>query len=312
MAINQFSELIIEPESNTDIKKRYSVTGDILQFQLCRRQYGFFAVRGYKPANLTQFWYGTVIHQVLDKLHLQFHGRFNPKLKGVIPTDEHVEEFFKLVIEDLRTQGIKAINDDIKKAALKVLKIFNRVEGPTLYPYVEDTECSLESDYGNYILHGKVDLIKVVSPGRRNSNFDAVEIWDYKGSDYPEEGEHGEIRLNQYIDQMLAYASLYKAREGKYPLKCILYFLNELNTDPEPTIRPGRVTLEIDFRIPTFRNKIDESIEAFSKVVEDIDYHKENDSWDAPDKILDKKTCDICDIRWDCPLNEDKYPMRYP
>jgi putative RecB family exonuclease len=42
----------IEEKSEPLTKNKYGITSDILSFQLCRRQYGFFAVRGYQPAHV--------------------------------------------------------------------------------------------------------------------------------------------------------------------------------------------------------------------------------------------------------------------
>jgi putative RecB family exonuclease len=300
----------ISLSDDNKFKKKYSVTGDILQFQLCPRQYGFFNVRGYHPSNLTQFWFGTIIHQVLDKLHLQYLGRLDPQKKGQTPSDDDVKVYFDQIMESLRTKGIRAINENEKKLALKLIMIFNSVEGPTLYKNVEDTECSLQDDVGDFILHGKVDLIKDVSVGKEINGYNSVEIWDYKGSTFPDvSSEDGKNRLNQYTSQMLAYAHLYYLREGKYPLKCVLYFLNELNTDPEPTSRPTQAIYEIDIRNPIFKDAIDKTLKDFSEVVEKIEKYKEIDEWKVIVKP-DKKTCDICNLRWDC--NKVKYPMRYP
>lgn len=298
-------------DSTNKFKKQYSVTGDILQFLLCRRQYGFFAVRGYHPSTLTQYWFGTIMHQVLDKLHLQYFGRFGSKKQGVIPSDDDVEFYFKQIMESLRTKGIRAINEDNRTKALKLLKIFNRLEGPDLYKNVLDTECTLQDDVGDYSLNGKVDLIKDVSVGKGLKGYNSVEIWDYKGSTFPDISTSGGQKiLEQYTSQMLAYAHLYKLKEGKYPIKCVLYFMNELDTNPEPTKRLTKAIHEIDIRNPIFRREIDRTLLTFSDVVKNIEKYKEMDQWEAPNDLPDKKTCNICSIRWDCPIV--KYKMRFP
>jgi hypothetical protein len=293
------------------IKETYSVTSDILSFQLCPKQYGFFVIRKYQPAHVVQIWFGTIIHQVLDKLHLHYSGLLDPKTTGKIPSDEDVEFYFNEVEDSLRARGIKAINPDIREVALKIIKIFNRVEGPTLYPNVKDSECSLQADQGGYVIHGVVDVLKDVSIGKEIPNYESVEIWDYKGSKFPDTSTpSGLKKLERYTFQMLAYAELYKLKNGKYPLKGVLYFMNELNTIHEPISRPTQAIYEIDFRNPLNIKQIKEAIKSFSETAKEIERCRVQDSWEAPKDIPDKETCDICDLRWGC--KKDRYPMRYP
>ena len=311
MPWGQYQNLTISPLLNVGIKEKYSVTADILSFQLCRRQYGFFNVRKYQPAHVVQIWYGTIIHQVLDKLHMHYLGLLNLQTKGQIPSDNDVELYFNQVKDSLRARGIKAINPDLEDNALRVLKKFNMVEGTNLYPNVVDTECSLQIDRGNYILHGIVDVLKDLSIGKNIRNYDPVEIWDYKGSKFPNiNKEDGRRKLERYTFQMLAYAELYRLKSGKYPLKGILYFMNELDNIPEPNIRPTQAVYEIDFRNPLNLQQIEQAMNSFSETVAEIEQCKENDEWNFPEQKPDNETCDICDLRWNCELCN--YPMRYP
>lgn len=311
MSWRRYQNLRISLISNVGMKKKYSVTADILSFQLCKRQYGFFAVREYQPAHVVQIWFGTIIHQVLDKLHLHYSGLLDPQTINQIPSDNDVESYFNDVEESLRARGIRAINPDVRNTALKVLKIFNRIEGSNLYPNVVDTECSLQTVQGNYVLHGVVDVLKDVSVGRNIQNYDPVEIWDYKGSKFPDiSRQDGRKKLERYTFQMLAYAELYRLKKGKYPLKGVLYFMNELNIDPEPKTRPTQAVYEIDFRNPFNIQRISQAMHSFSQVVTDIEQCIQSNIWDPPQQMPDKETCDICDLRWNCPTVN--YPMRYP
>ena len=311
MSWRQYQNLKIAATPSAGIKEKYSVTADILSFQLCPRQYGFFAVRKYQPAHVVQIWFGTIIHQVLDKLHMHYFGLLDPNTKGQIPLDTDVEIYFNEVEDSLRARGIKAINQSIRETALEVLKIFNRVEGANLYPYVIDTECSLQADQGNYILHGIVDVLRDISVGRAIPNYDSVEIWDYKGSRFPDiNRQDGQRKLERYTFQMLAYAQLYKLKTGNFPLKGVLYFMNELDTHPRPTTRPTQAVYEIDFRNPLNVRHINQAMQSFNQTVTDIERCRKQDGWDSPQQVPDKETCDICDLRWNC--RTVPYPMRYP
>jgi putative RecB family exonuclease len=143
--------------------------------------------------------------------------------------------------------------------------------------------------------------------------YNAVEIWDYKGSRFPDINKSaGKNKLRRYTFQMMVYAELYKLKYGKYPLKGIIYFMNELDIKPEPTIRPTQAVYEIDFRNPLNMRQIAAAMKDFSSTVGQIDKCKQTDRWEPPTEEPDKETCDICDTRWNCPTVKKKYPMRYP
>lgn len=303
----------IEEKSEPLTKNKYGITSDILSFQLCRRQYGFFAVRGYQPAHVVQYWYGMVVHQVLDKLHLHYQGLLDESTKEEIPTREDVEMYFNYVDESLRARGIRAINNNLRQTALSVIKIFNDLEGPKLYPNVIDTECDLQSDQGNFILHGVVDLLKENSSAKGTNYYDKVEVWDYKGSQFPDKNnKYGKDKLNRYIFQMLVYAYLYKLKNGKYPLKGKLYFMNELFGKEGIKKTPAEAIYEINFDETDIAHKIEQALGNFSDTVAEIESHAEYDNWEAPEEKPDSETCDICDLRWNCAAVGNRYPMRHP
>ena len=55
--------------------------------------------------------------------------------------------------------------------------------------------------------------------------------------------------------------------------------------------------------------------EAFDITAEEIIDCRRTQVWTPPStsKVLDDKTCDICDIRWNCPSHsKDKYKVRLP
>ena len=64
--IGPFSTVVVEPPSEPFVKRRYSVTADVVAYRRCARQYGAFRVHSYAPAHQTQLYFGTIVHQVLD------------------------------------------------------------------------------------------------------------------------------------------------------------------------------------------------------------------------------------------------------
>ena len=307
MSWQRFLGLKVPSSQSAFLKRRYSVTTDIRSFQLCSRQYGHFAVRGYVPAHSVQIYYGTLIHQVLDRAHAHYAGLRDPKTEGQFPTNQDIENYFDEVDQALRVRGVQSVRSSTRaaerKAALRRLKLFNQIEGPELYPRVRDTEYRLQSDQGDYLLYGTVDVL-ADSPGWLPGM--KGEIWDYKGANRPEPNTE---KFHQYEFQMLVYAELYRERNGYYPERAILYFLNELDTAEESQIRPPEALLEV----PLDPERIEVALYIFKSTVSDIERCRRKDEWPEPQaEFLDKNTCDICDIRWNCPAHVGKYPMRYP
>jgi len=220
---------------------------------------------------------------------------------GTMPTDDDIEEYFQEVENALITHGVRPKSGSSRERAFRVIKQFNTLEGPDLYPRVFDTEYRLESTRDDYILHGVVDVIANTDSGNPGDR----EIWDYKGQRRP--GETSQ-ELQNYKWQMCVYAQLYRARTGEYPDKAVLYFMNELDTHPPPTTRPVRALYEVNFT----EDLIQEGIREFDQTAQAIMEHKELQEWPAPDDPPQQDTCDVCDIRWNCPAREGVYPIRYP
>ena len=308
MAWQKFQNLKVPISGSVPLKRRYSVTADILSFQHCSRQYGHFAVRGYTPAHSVQIYYGTLIHQVLDRAHAHYAGLRDPKTKDQIPTDQDIEYYFNEVDTALRARGIRSVRAFThaaeREAALKRLKLFNQIEGPELYPRVRDTEHRLQSDQGDYLLHGTVDVL-ADAPGFLQGM--RAEIWDYKGANRPKPNSQP---YRQYEFQMRVYAELYRERNGDYPERAVLYFLNELDAAEDSLIRPPKSLIEV----PLDPQHIRVALDIFNRTVTDIENCRLKEEWPAPRPGFepDENTCDICDVRWNCPAQIGKYPMRYP
>ena len=281
-------------------RQRYSVTSDILAYQQCSIQYGAFTARNYEPALTVQLFYGTIIHQVLDRAHAHYEGKLNVP-RGTFPEDDDIERYFLEIENSLKARQIRAVKN-VRDQALRVLKRFNNLEGPDLYPRVMDTECRLQSDRDDYILHGNVDVLA------RSIGSDEVEIWDYKGASKP---SMNDVAYQRYRFQMQVYAELYKRNTGRTPAKAILYFLNELASDPEPTTRPVNAVMEVDIN----PNEVNDALQSFGQTVKDIESCKAARKWPDPSEPPSERTCTACDLRWSCNAAAKlgrKYPLSYP
>jgi len=298
-----FQSIQVPANTVATVRPRYSLTSDIIGYRRCSRQYGYFGNDGFVPAQTVQIFYGTIIHQVLDRCH-RHHSGLLGDTPGAMPTDQDVEEHFIEVESALRAHGVRAINSVMRDKALAVIQAFNRVEGPTLYPRVVDTEYRLESDRQQYVMRGVVDVLA----DAENSDPGEREIWDYKGTNRP---ENSDLSLKDYVWQMCVYAELYRTKTGTYPAKAVLYFVNELYTDPDDpplTSRPARAAYEVHFT----PELIQEALQEFDITTQEITQCKANQQWPAPGTPPDEGTCDVCDIRWNCLTNSGKYSLRFP
>jgi len=301
-AWTNFQGVVVPPPQPGAVRPRFSLTSDILSFRRCSRQYGYFGNDGFVPAQATQIFYGTIIHQVLDRCHRHYWG-FMGHAPGTMPADADVEHYFGEVQNALRSHGVRPASPSVAAKAMRVLKIFNRVEGPTLYPLIRDTEFRLESERAQYVLRGVVDVL-ARNPAAPDDPAQ-MEIWDYKGTRFPDLSSK---ELRDYVWQMCVYAELYRVRSGAYPARAILYFLNELDLDPEPTSRPVRAVYEVQFTATA----VQQALAEFDMTAQSIVGCRATSVWPLPGTPPEKETCDICDIRWSCPVPSTRYQIRMP
>lgn len=273
------------------IKRRYSVTADILSYRRCKRQYGFFNRRKYASAQAGQLFFGTVIHETLDRAHAHYRGEVVGVASGTMPLAADIKAYFDAAAEALKKRGIRPMSNDSREAALNYVQNFNTHHGPTSYPRIIDTEHRLQKDKGSYILHGVVDVVA----GKAGAT-DNKDRWEDKGSKRPKKGSSD---LQNYQFQMRVYSHLYKERNGRAPKRAVLWFLGEEPSDQEA---------EVDINEKIIQLAVDE----FEKTVEDIERSIKEDNWSKltqADKPSDE-TCDACDLRWKCSALPKAYPLR--
>lgn len=287
MAWNVYKGVNIPSTHSPSIKRRYSITADVLSYSRCSIQYNMFTVRKYQPALDVQMHYGTLIHQVLDKAHLHYQGIISGASPGSLPSDKDIKNYINEVVNSFKTQKIYIVGN-IMDHVTEVLTRFNHIEGPNLYPRVVDTEYKLQADQGQYILHGTVD---VLATSENDPN--KFEIWDYKGSDLPSTGDP---LYQQYQYQMQVYAELYRRRTGIMPARAILYFLGSLGGTHIPTQRPINATIEVELTPAS----VNAAMKEFEQTVLEIENCRNFNSWKDPRDIPEQKTCDACDLRWKC------------
>ena len=334
-----FNGVQVAPPAAPNIKRRYSVTTDVVGYRRCPRQYGSIHVHKFAPSKQTQLYFGTIVHQVLDRCHSHYHGIVDPNTKGQLPdhgsvvSDATVSDFFDdlrdarkkqtalppvpsdivryfIEVEDgLISQGIRAITPDLRLKAIRILQYFNALEGPVLYPLVKDTEHRLQADQGTHILHGVVDLLVDSSA---SGNPGDCEIWDYKGT---QRIGLSQSDLDTYMFQMRVYARLYELKHNVLPKKVVLYFLSELEGNTCPTIRPANATLELDAKNGLSAGEIARAVSEFAATVYKIESDRAVDTWNpAAPGCISEQDCALCDFKWDCltPNGGKGVKMTYP
>lgn len=290
---SRFGDIKVAQGREPRIRRPYSITADILAFRRCSRQYGFFAVRGYVPAQATQLYFGIVIHEVLDRAHRQYRGLIERRTQGV-PSDNDVRDYFEAVTEALRARGIRPYSRKAEESAYEYLRRFNARYGPELYPRVRDTEHKLKADMKDFYLHGVVD---VLARSDDETHPGAMEIWDYKGSHRVEDDS---AEMENYRFQMQVYAELYRRKNGEYPARAVLCFLGEENLE------------EMCVEVPFDNESTKRAMKIFTGTVKEIERRREANDWSPPVEPPSKETCGACDIRWDCPTAGKDFHLRFP
>ncbi|MFA9427113.1 ATP-dependent DNA helicase [Natronorubrum sp. A-ect3] len=274
----------VGPLDETSLKRRYSITGDVLAYRRCKRQYGYYKELGFAPNHVTQLFFGRVVHETLDRAHRHYAGELEGIGGGEIPTEADIERYFTEVAEALKSRNIYPMSEEAEDAALKYLQRFNRREGERLYPRVVDTEHRLQSNREEFVLEGVVDVLV-------GADRESHEIWDYKAGQRP----NNEQELDDYRAQLYTYAELYRYQQSEYPDRGVIYFLGEESRD--------EAMLEIQFADGAVEGSIDE----FEKTVESIESDREKRDWFTitPDEKPSDQTCSECDIRWNCPARPE-------
>jgi putative RecB family exonuclease len=288
--------------------RKYSTTADILSFKRCRRQYGYFSVRGFSSATATQRYFGTLVHDVLDRIHRDQRASSSRAL----PDEEQVAALVTEAHDRLIRSGVRPYNaKQQQERATKLIHRFVTSVGPSFFPHVRQTEYRLERALQtpggrDYVLDGVVDVLSGAVSHALNlpvsTEPDDVEIWDYKSGRMPEKDSQ-ELRDYQY--QMRVYAELYRQQTGEYPARCVLVFAGELGDDTRWRLSQGVAKRfpDLFYIVQPNPSHIAKAMADFHATVEAIEAERAQDfaaQWQAPGHAVDSATCEACEIRYNC------------
>lgn len=295
------------PGKDKDLRiRKYSTTGHILSYKRCRRQYGYFGVRGFASATATQMYSGILIHDVMDRINRNFQS------SKILPSKSEIEVMVEEGHQLLYRIGIKSYNPKAQKElAVKQIDRFVQMLGKHFFPHVTQTEYRLERSLKtphdiDYVLTGVVDVLTgAVShslglPAKTSPS--DIEIWDYKSGQVPGPGSR---EMQAYNYQLHVYAEIFRQQTGDYPARCALVFIGELGDDKKWN-KTGRTLTdypELIYQVEPNMKKVKAAIKDFHQTVEEIEKELDkpyDQQWLTPTHPVDLQTCEACDLRYGC------------
>ena len=251
---------------DVNIKDTFSFTSHITVYETCSLQYKFYKELEFMPVRVNAILFGMLVHQTIEDIH-----RVALRKEEHLITTDNINGWFDANYTSLTRTERTYLAEAQKDAALKhVLRYAERQTGQ--WSKIQDAEVDVSLVKQDYIIEGKIDLIK----GENGT----VELVDFKSEKKPDIFKEGE-RLEQYLRQLHIYAHLVEGRTGQKVSKMHLYYTGEESGVPTITY-------------PYIKTAVDGTIAAFDETVHQI-MRKEYGH-----KAKSKKTCEDCDFRFYC------------
>lgn len=254
---------------NVNIKSTYSFTSHITVYETCSLQYKFYKELGFMPVRTNAMLFGTLVHETIEDIH-----RAALRHEEQTITEENIARWFDTNYGSLTKMDHAYLAVPQREAALRqVLRYAARQNGN--WSRIQETEVDVSLVKPNYIIEGKIDLIR--------GEGDTVEIVDFKSERKPDL-EKMKARLERYRRQLHIYAYLVEKRTGRKVSKMHLYYTGE--DEGIPTIT-----------YPYTKTAIDGTMTAFDDTVQKITKK------DFTHRADDAKICRECDFRFYCKRN---------
>lgn len=254
---------IIKP---VNIKDTFSFTSHIELYENCALQYKFFKELGFTQVRIGATLFGTLVHETIEDIH-----RAVLRKEEVTIVPENIRSWFDTNYSTLSKKEHSYLGQPQLEAAYK--QILRYVEkNKHDWGKIQDTEVEVSLVRADYILQGKVDLIR----GTDNT----VEVVDFKSEKKPDLLIEQEA-INRYRRQLEVYAYLIEEKTGKEVSKMHLYYTGEEN---------GVSTISFD----KSKDSIEFTIREFDTVVGKIQKK------DFSKKAKNKTVCQNCDMRFYC------------
>ncbi len=247
-------------------KPRYGFTSHIQVYKTCPRQFQFFHEYDFIPAYPGETFFGLLIHQTLEKIHKTILTSNSATL-----SERELRTMFERTFKSLQYTNMQIPDTDKKEEAWRqVLNYFyhNHQELSS----IQGSELSVQVEKDDYILMGKIDLI------RRNNG--GIEILDFKTRLRPN-ANSGHLAL--YEQQLYLYAYAMQKNTGQLPQRLFLYWTAESNKED--------ALMEVSYT----ERQIEEVNAHLDEVTARIKQKKF-----AIDSLPEASVCRVCDIRYLC------------
>lgn len=255
---------------SANLKNTYSFTSDIILYDNCSRQYKFYRELEFQPVRASAQLFGRVVHETIEDIH-------KAAIRGDTDqiNNENIEKWFNTNYDNLSLSEHSYLDVIRKKnALLQIERYAERQAGH--WNEIQDAEVDVSYVKPDYIIDGKIDLIK----GENNT----VELVDFKSEKKPDLVADRK-RIEQYRRQLHVYAYLVEHKNHQKVSKMNLYFTGEENGVPTITY-------------PYTNTAIEGTMASFDDTVHQI-MEKKFDK-----KSENQKLCDNCDFRFYCHRNK--------
>jgi DNA helicase-2/ATP-dependent DNA helicase PcrA len=266
------SKLDFEQVKPVNLKDTFSFTSHITVYENCSLQYKFFKELQFIPITTGPTIYGHLVHETIEDIH-----KAALRKEEHLITDENIQGWFFSNYDTLsKYQHAYLAQPQLNSALASVLRYAHRQEGN--WHTIQQAEVSVSLVKEEYILNGKIDLIK----GRDSiDGTPTVEIVDFKSEKKPDL-DRDRAKIDQYKRQLQVYAHLVEQNLGLKVSKMYLYY----TSTPEgsvPTIAFEPKGAEINH-----------TIKEFDRVVASIK------NADFSHKAKSGRICENCDFRYYC------------
>lgn len=261
---------ILDKVQPSNIKHTYSFTSHILVYENCPVQYQFFRELEFTPKRTNQVMFGTLVHQTIEDVH---RAVLAERIADVTP--ENIKSWLNTnYIQLNKITGLYLDKDSLKSIEEHVNRYVNRASRD--WSAIRDAEVPVTLQKENYILEGKIDLIR----GKGNT----VEILDFKSEKKPDVNDNADReRLRRYRRQLEIYAHIIEQKYGLRVSRMHLYYTGVEDGDPR-------------ISYPYNQHSIDRTIDEVSAIVDKI----ENKEFTQDPAKRCAHLCDKCDLKHFC------------
>jgi DNA helicase-2/ATP-dependent DNA helicase PcrA len=184
---------------DVNLKETFSFTSHITVYETCALQYKFYKELEFMPVRAGAMLFGMLVHETIEDIHRAALRKEEKKI-----TIDNVTKWFDTNYSSLTKSEHTYLAEPQRNAALQqVLRYVERQNGN--WEAIQQAEVDVSLVKPNYILEGKIDLVK----GENGT----VEIVDFKSEKKPDIVSAKE-RLEQYRRQLHIYAHLIEERTG--------------------------------------------------------------------------------------------------